>query len=58
MEEVKKKKMNIYLKKKKKIKEIEVEEECVVDKYGNVLRTREKPKEGVVTDPAMLAFIN
>lgn len=38
--------------------EIEVEEECVVDKYGNILRTREKPKEGLVTDPAMLAFIN
>lgn len=28
------------------MQEIEVEEECVVDKNGNIIRTREKPKEG------------
>jgi len=38
--------------------EIEVEEECVVDKNGNIIRTREKPKDGPVMDPAMQAFIN
>lgn len=33
--------------------EIEIEEECVVDKNGNVIRAREKPKEGPVLDPSM-----
>lgn len=35
-----------------------MEEECVVDKNGNIIRTREKPKEGPIMDPAMQAFIN
>lgn len=39
-------------------KEIEVEEECIVDKNGNVLRVREKLREGAVMDPSMQAFIN
>ncbi|EGR34049.1 phage head-tail family protein, putative [Ichthyophthirius multifiliis] len=38
--------------------EIEVDEECVVDKDGNILRTREKPKEGLYTDPSIIAFVN
>ncbi|KAL4479494.1 hypothetical protein ABPG72_011816 [Tetrahymena utriculariae] len=38
--------------------EIEVEEECVVDKFGNVIRSREKPKEGFSMDPLMQNFIN
>lgn len=37
--------------------EIEVEEECVLDKIGNLIR-RGKPKERFAMDPTIQNFIN